>query len=71
MIKPKILKKGDTIGIVSPSSPLGGLLKHRLKQGIKSLEDLGFKVKLGKNALKVTNYTAQCLLIKILKELSQ
>ena len=58
MIKPKVLKKGDTIGIVSPSSPLGGLLKHRLKQGIKSLEDLGFKVKLGKNALKVTDYTA-------------
>lgn len=58
MIKPKILKKGDIIGIVSPSSPLGGLLEHRLKQGIKSLEDLGFKVRLGKNALKVTNYTS-------------
>lgn len=58
LIKPKHLQKGDIIGIVSPSAPLAGLISHRVEKGIKILEKLGFKVKIGKNALKITNYTA-------------
>lgn len=45
MIKPKKLEIGDTIGLVSPSSGLANLFPHRLDNGIKSLNDLGFKTK--------------------------
>jgi muramoyltetrapeptide carboxypeptidase len=58
LLKPKSLKVGDTIGIVSPSAPLAGLVPHRTQKGIQGLEQLGFKVKIGKNALKVTGHTA-------------
>lgn len=57
-LKPKILKAGDTIGLISPSAPLAGLVPHRTQKGIKMLEQLGFKVKIGKHALKVTGHTA-------------
>lgn len=58
LIKPMHLRNGDTIGIVSPSAPLAGLVPHRVKKGITMLKKLGFKIKIGKHALKVTNYTA-------------
>lgn len=58
LLKPKSLKIGDTIGLISPSAPLAGLVPHRTKKGIQGLEQLGFKVKIGKNALKVTGHTA-------------
>lgn len=58
LLKPKSLKVGDTIGLISPSAPLAGLVPHRTKKGIQELERLGFKVKVGKNALKVTGHTA-------------
>jgi len=56
LIKPKLLKKGDTIGIVSPSAPLAGLVPHRVKRGIEMIKKIGFNVQLGKNALKVSGY---------------
>ena len=52
------IKKGDKIGIISPSAPLAGLVEHRYKNGIKKLEELGFEVEIGKHALDVTSYTA-------------
>lgn len=58
LLKPKSLKTGDTIGLISPSAPLAGLVPHRTKKGIQGIEQLGFKVKVGKNALKVTGHTA-------------
>lgn len=58
LLKSKFLKVGDTIGLISPSAPLAGLVPHRTQRGIKMLEDLGFRVKIGKHALKVTGYTA-------------
>jgi len=58
LIKPKKLEKGDTIGLISPSAPLAGLVPHRTERAIKMLEKLGFKVKVGRNALKVTGHTA-------------
>jgi muramoyltetrapeptide carboxypeptidase len=45
------LKRGDLISIVSPSAGAGELFPHRIKNGIKSLEKMGFKVKVEKNAL--------------------
>ena len=53
MIKPLALRKGNTIGIVSPSAGLAGLYFYRVRRAISFLEKSGFKIKLGKNALKV------------------
>ncbi len=58
LIKPPKLEIGDTIGLISPSAPLAGLVPHRAHKAIKTLESIGFKVKVGKNALKVAGYTA-------------
>jgi len=51
MIKPPKLKPGDTIGIVSPSWGGAGAFPHRVEQGIKCLENLGFKVQSASHAL--------------------
>lgn len=58
LIKPKRLSVGDTIGIISPAASLAGLVPHRTERGLKMLEKMGFKVKLGVSALKVTGETA-------------
>ena len=59
MIKPKKLKRGDTIAIVSLSSGMAGdkLFKHRYLQGKKRLEEVfGLKVVTMPNALKGNDY---------------
>ncbi|MCP4634626.1 MAG: LD-carboxypeptidase [candidate division Zixibacteria bacterium] len=43
VIKPKGLKKGDCIGILSPASPPNS---QKLKQGIRFLENRGFRIKM-------------------------
>ena len=58
LIKPTHLQRGDVIGLISPSSPMAGLLPHRVQKGISMLEKLGYRVKIGKNALKITDHTA-------------
>lgn len=58
LIKPSHLQKGDTIGIISPSAPLAGLVAYRVERGVKMLKEFGFKVNVGKHALKITDYTA-------------
>jgi muramoyltetrapeptide carboxypeptidase len=58
MIIPERLKRGDTIGIVSPSAAIS---KNRLSvfnEGIEFLKGLGFKVKYGKNAFNIDDYSA-------------
>jgi len=47
-----LLKKGDTIGIITPSSGLGKLFPHRLDRAIKYLESQGYKVKEFQNSRK-------------------
>jgi muramoyltetrapeptide carboxypeptidase len=55
-IKPKKLKKGEVIGIISPaSSPEDLILVNR---GIKYLESLGYRIELGKNINKNRGYLA-------------
>ena len=58
MIKPKNLKKGDKVAIVSLSSGLAGeeMFRHRYELGKKRLEQLGFNVVTMKNALKGIEY---------------
>ena len=47
IIKPHSLKLGDTIGVFTPSSPAYIDSEERFLNGIKNLERLGFKTKLG------------------------
>jgi muramoyltetrapeptide carboxypeptidase len=51
MIKPQRLKQGDVVGVISPSTPV--FSKKDLSRGMKLLESLGFKPKLGPKALEV------------------
>lgn len=55
MIKPKALKQGDTIGLVSPSGPIS---EASLKNAQKLLANLGYKTKPGKHALCSYGYLA-------------
>src|SRR5699024_5335821 len=58
MIKPKSLQKGDCIGIVSTSSPVASSCPRRLKRGIRELELMGFKVKVGESVRKKVGHLA-------------
>jgi len=58
MLKPQRLKSGDTIGIVSPSWGGAGIFPHRVEQGTKTLNKLGFKVKLGKHSLNTKGFVS-------------
>lgn len=44
-IKPKRLKLGDTLGLIAPAGPLTDEL---FEKSVKSMTDLGFKIKMGK-----------------------
>lgn len=57
IIKPALLKKGDTIGILAPSGAMGED-DTNLKRGIKFFEDRGFRVKLAKNIYSKSRYLA-------------
>ena len=58
IIKPKKLQKGDTVMIISPSGGVPRELMGQFNDGIKFLEGLGLKVKIGKNALGRYYYSA-------------
>ena len=47
ILKPFKLNHGDTIGIFTPSSPAYCANPELFENGIKNIEKLGFKVKLG------------------------
>jgi muramoyltetrapeptide carboxypeptidase len=55
-LKPPALKKGDTIGIIAPASPPSA--PEKITKGAEYLEQLGYRVKLGKNVQKVYGYLA-------------
>jgi muramoyltetrapeptide carboxypeptidase len=44
LIDPKAIQKGDTIGLITPSSPL---TPGSLESDVRYLEEKGFKLKLG------------------------
>lgn len=57
-IYPSKLVKGDTIGIVSPSSPVAAFCPRRLDRGVKELEMRGFQVTLGRYVSERYKHTA-------------
>ncbi|WP_033540943.1 S66 peptidase family protein [Planococcus sp. CAU13] len=52
---PKRLKKGDTVGVISPSSPPN---LENLEKALPFLEELGLKVKMGKSVREKYGYLA-------------
>lgn len=56
LIKPKLLKNGDTIGILAPSGAMED--DANLIRGIEFFEKKGFKVKLSKNIYSKNHYLA-------------
>lgn len=56
VVKPKRLNKGDLIGVISPASSPDETI--RTEQGVRYLEKLGYKVKVGKNVGKTNGYLA-------------
>ncbi|RLG58877.1 hypothetical protein DRN86_05095 [Candidatus Geothermarchaeota archaeon] len=57
LIYPPLLKKGDTVGFVSPSAGLAGKYKYRVRRAVGWFNKYGFKVKIGKYFWK-TGYIA-------------
>lgn len=56
VVKPKRLSRGDIIGVISPaSSPEESI---RTEQGVRYLEKLGYRVKIGKHVGKAHGYLA-------------
>jgi muramoyltetrapeptide carboxypeptidase len=47
-IKPRALKPGDTVGVVSPASAID---REHLERGVAALKRLGFRVKVSRHAL--------------------
>ena len=75
----EILKKGDTIGVIAPSSPVGiRKISEAINQSVLLLESAGFHIQFGKNVFSHSlGYSATpkekaqwvstiCLQIKIL-----
>jgi len=58
LLKPKKLKRGDTIGIIAPSSGLASIFSHRTDYGKKSLEKMGFKVKFSSHSREIDGYVS-------------
>ena len=55
IIKPKRLKKGDTVALITPSS---GVTDADFKKAVQNMADLGFKTKVGKYATAVNGFLA-------------
>ncbi len=53
--KPKKISKGDTIGLITPSS---SVTEAKIKKAITNMENLGLKVKLGKHIRAQRGYLA-------------
>jgi muramoyltetrapeptide carboxypeptidase len=54
-VKPRRLEKGDTIGVITPGSFIND---RALEKGIRNLEGLGLKVKLGQHIREQRGFTA-------------
>lgn len=57
-LRPVRLRPGDTIGIVSPASPVAAYCPRRFRRGVEELEKKGFRVRVGEHALAATGHTA-------------
>ena len=57
-IQPPRLQPGDTIGIISPASPLHGAKRERYQKGVEYLRANGYQVIEGKSVLQEKGYLA-------------
>jgi muramoyltetrapeptide carboxypeptidase len=55
MGQPRVLKKGDTIGIAAPASPFD---RNKFQKGVRALEGLGFKTHFRKDIYDQNRYFA-------------
>ena len=58
LLKPAVLRPGDTVGIISPSFGAAGLFPHRLEMGLAQLERMGFRVIIGAHARGVAGHVS-------------
>ncbi len=56
ILKPRKLRKRDVIGLVAPASP--PLKPERIDNGVRYLESIGYRVKVGKHVREVHGYFA-------------
>jgi muramoyltetrapeptide carboxypeptidase len=56
ILRPKRLKKGDLIGIVSPASPVADPAK--ITSGVRYLESLGYQTMVGRHVTQTVGYLA-------------
>jgi len=58
LIKPKKLSRGDTIGVIAPSSGNANIFPHRIENAVKVLNRLGYKVKFATHSLERNGYVS-------------
>ncbi|HEX9829486.1 MAG TPA: LD-carboxypeptidase [Bacteroidota bacterium] len=56
ILKPPRLRKNDLIGVISPASAPSS--PEKIEKGVRYLESLGYRVKVGKHAARVNGYLA-------------
>lgn len=56
LVKPKALKRGDTLGLIAPASPI--YEESVFNKMLKDVEGLGYKIKLGKHVKNRNGYLA-------------
>jgi len=61
LIIPNLLKKGDTIGIISPSAGLAPFAMHRIDNAVSFLKKNGFGVLIGRYALENDGYVSSSI----------
>ncbi|RDI45565.1 S66 family peptidase [Falsibacillus pallidus] len=61
MLKANVLKRGDTVGIITPSAPAPVLFKERYRRGIKQLENMGLKVIEGSCSKEIQSYRSSSI----------
>ena len=61
LIQPELLKKGDTLGIISPSAGLAPFAMHRIDNAITFFKKIGFNVLMGKHALENDGYVSSSI----------
>jgi muramoyltetrapeptide carboxypeptidase len=57
-IKPERIRKGDSVGVFSPSWPVTPDVRNQFDKGVESLKALGLKVRLAEHALGQHYYSA-------------
>jgi muramoyltetrapeptide carboxypeptidase len=55
MLKPRAIKPGDTLSVVSPASPVE---RHKMQNAVALFEGRGYKLKFGKNAFAADGHLA-------------